>query len=450
MTAVEANESSRARLLLRPFQVFFRLEAASGIILISAAAAALIISNSPLADAYFAFWQTTVTAGAGALVISKPLLLWINDGLMAVFFFVVGLEIKREILVGELASARKAALPLAAAVGGMVIPAALYAILNIGRPGMSGWGIPMATDIAFALGILALLGPRVPLVVKVFLTALAIVDDLGAVLVIAVFYTSDISWMSLGVASAFFAALVVANRVGAQRPLVFVILGAGLWVAFLKSGVHATIAGVLLALTVPARRRIDSTAFLARVRALVDTFASQPTTRDGRPSADQRDTIHSLEVACKDVEAPLTRFEHALHGWVAFAIMPIFALANAGVTLGGDFLSDLQSSVSIGIIAGLVVGKQLGVLGFAWVAVRSGLAEMPQGVSWRMLHGVSLLTGIGFTMSLFIAGLAFDQEMLLDQAKIGIFFASVIAGVGGYVLLRGAGPSVAQEAPAEG
>ena len=423
-------------LLLRPFQTFFRMEAAGGLLLLLCAAVALIWANTPFADAYFRLWQTTVTVGAGSFVISKPLLLWINDGLMAIFFLVVGLEIKREVLTGELASLRQAALPLAAAVGGMVLPALLYAALNVGTPNLRGWGIPMATDIAFALGVLALLGRRAPLALKVFLTAVAIVDDLGAVLVIAFFYTASISWTSLGMGALLFGMLLLANRAGVRRPMVYVVLGIGLWLAFLTSGIHATIAGVLLALTIPAHRKLDASAFAEKARGLMDVFTRdvQPGRRE--PTADQRDAVHSLEEACERVETPLARMEHTLHPWVAFAIVPLFALANAGVALGGDLGAAFTDTVTLGVVLGLVVGKAVGVTAFAWLAIKAGWAALPEGVTWRHIVGVACLCGIGFTMSLFIGSLAFGEGVLLDRAKTGILLASLISGVAGWLLLR--------------
>jgi NhaA family Na+:H+ antiporter len=422
--------------LLRPFQEFFRLEVAGGILLISCAVVALAWANSPWSESYFELWQMTVTAGAGSLVISKPLLLWINDGLMAIFFFVVGLEIKREVLVGELSSPKQAALPLVAAVGGMVVPALVYVAFNVGTPTAQGWGVPMATDIAFALGVLALLGSRAPLALKIFLTALAIVDDLGAVLVIALFYTAEISWGSLIVAAGFLLALVAMNRFGVRRTAIYVVLGVGLWVAFLKSGVHATIAGVLLALTIPARRKIDASGFRERAQELIGLFAQDVQPGQSEPTADQRDAVHALEESCEHIETPLARMEHALHGWVAFGIMPVFALANAGVAFGSDVWAAFGASVTLGVLFGLFAGKQVGVLFFSWLAVRMGWAVMPAGITWRHIYGISCLTGIGFTMALFIANLAFLDAAVLDQAKIGIFAASVLAGLVGWLVLR--------------
>jgi Na+:H+ antiporter, NhaA family len=439
MTGNRTQRNPAAAILLRPFQTFLALESASGLLLLSAAVAALIWANSPWAASYFALWDTHLVVGGGGLAIDKSLHHWINDGLMAVFFFVVGLEIKREVLVGELASPKRAALSVAAALGGMVVPAAIFTALNVRGVGAAGWGIPMATDIAFALGVLALLGRRVPLSLKVFLTAIAIVDDLGAVLVIALFYTAELSWAALLVAAVVLAALLLTNRMRIRRPTPYVLLGIVLWVALLQSGVHATVAGVLLALTIPARRRIDAPEFLRRAELYIAEFAEDVQPGRSEPTEDQRDALHSLEVAAEQVGTPLIRIEHALHPWVAFFIMPVFALANAGVSLTGDIAGVLASPIALGIILGLVLGKQVGVLAFSWAAVRTGLAVLPSGVRWRQVWGVSLLCGIGFTMSLFIASLAFADPALLDTAKIGIIAASLISGAAGaFVLVRSA------------
>ena len=423
----------QASLLLRPFHAFFALEAAGGIVLLACAAVAMVWANGPAADTYFALWRTPITVGGGPLVLSKPLLLWVNDGLMAVFFFVVGLEIKRELLTGELSSPRKAALPMIAAVGGMAAPAAIYAALNLGQPTLRGWGVPMATDIAFALGVLALLGRRVPVALRIFLAAFAIVDDLGAVVVIALFYAAELSWASLGIAALVLAALVLVNRAGVHHAAVYGLLGLVLWVAVLKSGVHATIAGVLLAMTIPARRRIAPEAFLARGRELLDAFAKDSS--GSGPTEDQRDAAYSLEVACRQIEAPLTRMEHALHPWVAYAVMPVFALANAGVVVPAAFAAALGDRVTLGVILGLVLGKQAGVTLSCWLAVRLGAAALPTGATWRQLYGVAALGGIGFTMSLFVAGLAFPEPAALDAAKLGVLAASLISGVYGFAVL---------------
>jgi Na+:H+ antiporter, NhaA family len=436
-----------AVLLVRPFQRFFALSSASGILLLVAALAALVWANSPWSESYFRLWQTMGTAGLGPVVVTKPLLLWINDGLMAIFFFVVGLEIKREVLVGELAEPKKAALTVAAAIGGMAVPAVVYALINAGGPGAAGWGVPMATDIAFALGVLALLGSRVPLALKVFVTAVAIVDDLGAVLVIAVFYTEKLSTGMLGIGAAFLVAMILLNRSGVRRTWPYALLGAFLWLAFLKSGVHATIAGVLGAMAIPAQRKIDAPEFLRRAEGFLQEFREDVVGGRSEPSEDQRDALHALEQAAENVTTPLARLEHGLHPWVAFFIMPVFALANAGVAIGGGLLGTLGSPVTLGIVLGLFVGKQVGILAAAWMAVKSGIATLPAGVAWRQVWGVSLLCGIGFTMSLFIASLAFGDPALLDDAKVGILAGSLLSGVVGAVALlrpprRGAAASL--------
>ncbi len=424
--------------VLRPFRQFLHLEAAGGVVLMATTVIALLWANSPWAASYDALWHTKVTVGAEGFGLTYDLHHWINDGLMALFFFVVGLEIKRELLSGELASVRRAALPIAAALGGMLVPAALYAAVNWGTPGIRGWGVPMATDIAFAIGVLALLGKRAPLGVKVFVTALAVVDDIGAVLVIALFYTPAVNWIALGAAAAFLGAALAANRLGVRRPLPYALLGLGLWAAVLQSGVHATIAGVLLALAIPADQRIDALGFLGRGRELLDVFrkASQRGRR-ALINEDQQWAVTSLEEACEQVQTPLQRLEHELHPWVAFVIMPLFALANAGVALtGGDVAAAASDRVTLGVLLGLVLGKQLGVTAFSWLAVRLGVAALPEGVTWRHVYGASWLAGIGFTMSLFVAGLAFGDVETLARAKVGILAASVISGAVGWLLLR--------------
>jgi NhaA family Na+:H+ antiporter len=428
--------------IIGPLQAFFRAEAAGGLLLLGCAVIAFAWANSPFADSYFDLWGTYVTVGAGAFEISKPLLLWINDGLMAIFFLLIGLEIKREVLGGELSSPKSAALAVAAAIGGMVIPALAYVLLNAGDVGAAGWGIPMATDIAFALGVLALLGNRVPLALKVFLTALAIVDDLGAVLVIAFFYTAEVSTTALWIAAAFFAVLVALNRFGVQKTAVYVILGVGLWLAFLKSGVHATIAGVLLALTIPVHRRLDAPDFLERARDYLGSFAEDVKPGQAEPTLQQQNAIFALENACEAAETPLARMEHGLHKPVAFFIIPVFALANAGVAVEGGFAA-LASPITLGIVLGLVVGKPIGITLAAWLAVKSGIATLPTGATWRKVIGISALCGIGFTMSIFIATLAFPgQAALLDSAKLGILLGSLVSGVIGWVLLtRGPAPA---------
>jgi NhaA family Na+:H+ antiporter len=426
----------QAATLLRPFQAFFELEAASGLILLGCAAVAVVWANGRWASTYTALWSTEVTIGGGPLVLAKPLLLWVNDGLMALFFFVVGLEIKREVLTGELSSQAKATLPIGAALGGMLAPAGLYLVLNTGHPGARGWGIPMATDIAFALGVLALLGPRVPTTLRVFLTAVAIADDVGAVLVIALFYTEQLSLVALGIAGLLGVALLAVNRAHVAAPAIYAILGVALWVAVLKSGIHATIAGILVAMAIPARRSVDSATFLARARAMLETFEHDRHGKSAALTEDQRDAAYSLEMTCRRVDAPLTRLEHALHPWVAYGIMPVFALANAGVGVSGEALAAAAADrVALGILLGLVVGKQLGVTAACWLLVRTGVATLPARATWRHLYGVALLCGIGFTMSLFIAALAFPGGDTLERAKMGILAASAISALLGLLVL---------------
>lgn len=431
-----------------PFQEFVKMESFSGILLISFMLIALIWANSPWSASYQALWNTPVNVGFGNFKIDKPLLLWINDGLMALFFFVVGLEIKRELLIGELSSLKQALFPIAAAAGGMLVPAGIFIFLNLGQPGGSGWGIPMATDIAFALGILALLGKRAPLSLKVFLTAVAIVDDIGAVLVIAFFYTDKIVWASLGVAALAMIGLIILNLIGARRVHAYAILGIILWLAFLKSGVHATVAGVLLALTIPATTVIDRKGYLDRTRKFLNQFEEEGI-RDGAnfTTYKQRALLQAIENGTELVEAPLQKLEHNLHPIVAFFIMPVFALANAGVDLRTDILSALTSPISIGIILGLVVGKQLGITAFAWLVTKLGLSNMIQGVTWKQIYGASMLAGIGFTMSLFISNLAFSDPVMLTSAKVGILAASFISALlGWFVLSRNGNPKTELEA----
>jgi NhaA family Na+:H+ antiporter len=420
------------------FRDFIRLEASGGILLILFTALALVWANSQWSDAYFELWQAKFTIGLGSWVLSKPLLLWINDGLMALFFFVVGLEIKREVLAGELSSPSRAALPLVAAIGGMAAPAIIYTLFNIGTDGTVGWGIPMATDIAFTLGALALLGSRVPLALKVFVTAVAIVDDIGAVLVIALFYTENIAFNSLAIGGGILLALIAFNRLHVHQTWPYALLGISLWLAFLFSGVHATIAGVLLAMTIPASMRVDEEAFMDEVRddlAALEQAHAQLHVVTNR--AERQAAVQALSDSSYKVETPLQRFEHTLHPWTTYVILPLFAFANAGVTLsGGGFANVLQSRVALGIIAGLIAGKSVGVSLFSWLAVRLGIAELPSNLSWYQVLGVSFLTGIGFTMSLFISTLAFGQGDLLSVAKLGIITGSVIAGIVGWTVLR--------------
>jgi NhaA family Na+:H+ antiporter len=422
--------------LIKPFALFAKQASAGGIVLLACAVVALLWANSPLSEYYFRLWSIPVEVRFGNLVdIDKPLLLWINDGLMAVFFFLVGMEIKRELLVGELRSPRKAMLPMAAAVGGMVVPALIYASLNWGTPEIRGWGIPMATDIAFALGALALLGTRAPLALKVFLTALAIVDDLGAVLVIALFYTENLKVNALLYSLLFWGAMIAMNRLGVRSGLAYFLMSVGMWYFMLKSGVHATVAGVLGAFAIPVRSRIDPELFIVRVREYLNQFDQPITERTIILSPEQQSAVEAIEREALRVQSPLQRLEHRLHYFVAFFVMPIFALANAGVALGGEGGLNWTSRVIWGVALGLLIGKPLGIALFSWLAVRLGLAQLPQGINFVHIVGVGFLGGIGFTMALFIAGLAFRGDEL-NYAKLGILAGSALAGAIGFMMLR--------------
>jgi NhaA family Na+:H+ antiporter len=428
--------------VLSPLEEFMHASAAGGVVLLGAATLAVALANSPLAGAYDAAIHTTLGVSLGPFALQETLQHWVNDGLMAIFFFLIGLELKREALVGELSDRRAALLPVVAAAGGAVAPALIYLAINQGGPGAVGWGVPMATDIAFALGVLALLGGRVPFGLKVFLTAVAIVDDLLSVLVIALFYSGGISLPALGAGLAVLGLLAALNALGVRRLLVYAALGGVVWLAFLQSGVHATVAGVLVALTVPARRRIDAPTFAAHVDDLLSRFQPDGDRARGPMLTDQQqqDVVMELEDVCEGALAPLQRAEHALHAWVAFVIMPVFALVNAGVTISPAALAGGGLPVALGVALGLLIGKPVGLLGAAWLAVRAGLAWLPPGVGWRQMAGVGCLAGIGFTMSIFIATLGFgDESPLLNAAKLGIFAASAIAGVVGFALLRAAG-----------
>ncbi len=427
----------------RPFQQFFQTESAGGALLLVCAVGAMLTANSPWADTYHRIWHTPLSIQVGSHTLSLTLHAWINDGLMAVFFLLVGLEIKRELLAGELASPRQAALPIAGAVGGMVVPAAIYALATFGTPGARGWGIPMATDIAFALGTLALVAPRAPTGAKVFLAALAIVDDMAAVLMIALFYTSTVAWNALAAAAVTVLLLALLNRLHVRRLTPYLLLGMVLWFFVHESGVHATIAGVVLAFTIPTRSRIDAVEFSRRARALIDEF-DRTETGDFLvlTSKGQQEALFALERTSEEVTEPLLRLEHTLHAFAAFVVMPLFAIANAGVALTGS-LAD--ASVAVGAALGLAIGKPVGITLAAYLTVASGLASLPQRVTWTMLHGCAWLGGIGFTMSLFIAALAFPGTPLLDAAKLGVMAGSVVAGVVGALTVRKAEGQVTGE-----
>lgn len=416
------------------FQRFFRTETVGGLVLLAFGLAALVIANSPLAEAYNHLWEIPLTLGIVDHQLSLSLHGWINDGLMAVFFLLVGLEIKRELLAGELSSPRHAALPIACAIGGMIVPAAIYLIFNFGGTGSHGWGIPMATDIAFALGALNLIAPKAPIGAKVLLTALAIVDDMGAVLVIALFYSGGIVWSALAGAAVTLLVLIGFNFFRVHHLWPYLLGGVVLWLFVHASGVHATIAGVALAFAIPTHSRINAVQFYREARSLLNDF-DRTETGDllVLTSKGQQEALFSLERASAAVAAPLLRLEHALHNFSAFVVMPLFAFANAGVKFD---LSLEHAEIGFGILAGLLFGKPLGIMIAALVAVKTGVARLPRAVNWRSLLGYGLLAGIGFTMSLFIGMLAFDDTALVNAAKRGIIAGSLLSGVAGAVILK--------------
>jgi len=416
------------------FQRFFRTETAGGSVLLLFGIAALALANSPLAGSYAGIWRIPLTVGIVDHSLSLTLHQWINDGLMAVFFLLVGLEIKRELVVGELASVRKAAFPIACAIGGMIVPAAIYWIFNPIGFGARGWGIPVATDIAFALGALALIAPGAPSGARIFLTALAIADDMGAVLVIAIFYSQTIAWGALGVAGLLVLVLFGFNAIGVRRLWPYLLAGVALWYFVHESGVHATVAGVALAFTIPTRTRTNAAQFSREARLLLDRFDQ---TESGDliilTSKGQQEALFALEYATEGVTAPILKLEHALHKFSAFVVMPLFAFANAGVKLT---LPRQGAEIAIGALVGLVIGKPLGIMAAALLAVKSGVAKLPHAMGWTSLLGYAWLAGIGFTMSLFIAMLAFDETVPVDAAKLGILAGSLLAGVAGAIVLR--------------
>jgi NhaA family Na+:H+ antiporter len=417
------SDAALAR-LARPVARFMSVEAAGGFVLVAAAVVALLWANSPWQASYTSFWATPLEVRIGPFLFEEDLGHWVNDALMAVFFFVVGLEIKREVVTGELRDRRAIALPALAALGGMVVPAGLYLAVNAGGNGMDGWGIPMATDIAFALGVVALLGSRIPSSLKVFLLTLAIVDDIGAITVIAVFYTEDLAPQYLLGAAALVVLVVAMRRSRVVYPPVYVVTGVALWLAIYESGVHATIAGVVMGLLTPAKplqSELDA-------QAIVDHLENRPELTVEEVRATSRAISHSVSLCDRLIEL--------LHRWTSYVIVPLFALANAGITLTGDAFSS-PSAVLIGVLVGLVIGKPLGITAFVWLTVRLRLATLPEGVTWRQLIGIATVAGIGFTVSLFIAGLAFSDAQLQTDAKTGILIASVVAAVlGSAVLLR--------------
>ena len=422
------------RAVRAPIQTFIHTEEVGAIILLVAAAAAIGWANSPWSESYFDFWHTYISFDIRIFAISEDLGHLVNDGLMAVFFFVVGLEIKRELLHGELSSFRKAALPVVAAVGGMATPALIYLMFNTSGDGLVGWGIPMATDIAFALGVLALLGRRIPPELRVFLLGLAVVDDLGAIAIIATFYTESIDWLNLGLGVAMFAVIALCIRMGVSSLGFYLILCIVMWQFFLESGIHATLAGVLVAAIVPSEPYLHRKDYAAAVDDLLHDFRLAMENDDEEKA---ETIVEQIETLSRGTEGPMERLESMVHPWVSFVVLPLFALANAGIVFTSGTLSEaLSSPITLGVAAGLLLGNPLGVLGMTWLAVRLRVGQLPSAVTWRHVLGTGFLAGIGFTVAIFVSGIAFDDPALVDQAKMGIFGASLIAGVIGYLFLR--------------
>lgn len=417
-----------AKAIAGPISSFLHIQAASGILLLVASVAALVWANSRWHEVYEHLWHIPISVGAGDFLFAKPLHFWINDVLMVVFFFVVGLEIRREIHNGELSELKRAALPALAALGGMVVPALIYFGLNRSSPGKAGWGVPMATDIAFAVGVLALLGKRVPAAIRVLLLALAIIDDIGAILVIAVFYSTGFSWAGIGIAGLGVAGVLVFQSIGVRRPAAYIVPGLVVWVGFLRAGVHPTIAGVILGLLTPAKAWYGLRGFLSTTKSALDEFGTR-----GPGEHDAHDVVEVLKhvgEARREAVAPVIRLEAVLHPWVAYGIMPLFAFANAGVRVTEVDLGAAGSAAIVGgVVAGLCAGKPIGVFLAAFVAVKVGIATRPHGVTWRSILVVGLVAGIGFTMAIFIASLAFSDPGMLAASKLAILIASGVAGI---------------------
>jgi len=424
--------------IVRLAESFFKKEASSSVLLLLASFAAVALANSAIAPLYDDLLHTHLTLELGEYQITKSLLHWINDGLMTYFIFIVGLEIKREILVGELSNPKSALLPVVAALGGMLFPGAIYFALNRGTPSANGWGIPMATDIAFALGAIAVFGRKLPVGLRVFLSAFAIADDLGAVIIIAVFYTKEIVWSYLIICIFFVAGLLVANLLWIRWTLLYALLGLGIWLAVLNSGVHPTVAGFVVAMFIPARGKYDTDRFVKKVEEIMDEFQCEEQSCGYSILLDRGhlNAVHALEIACHEVETPLQRLEHSLHPWIAFLLLPLFAFANAGLSLKGmDVTSIVHQPLTLGITLGLFLGKPIGIALFSFLAVRTGIAVLPAEVRWSHIIGAGLLGGIGFTMSLFVSGLSFSSPELLNYAKLGILLGSILSAVAGIAFL---------------
>src|SRR6218665_246109 len=426
------------RWVINPLSAFISNSIMGGVVLLVAAVIAIILANSPLSETFLGFWKNKISIGINnQLFLNYDLQHWVNDGLISIFFFVLGLELKREIVGGQLSGWRNALLPVAVGLGGMLFPALIFLFFNPETETQSGWGSPMAADIAFALGVLHLLGKRVPTSVKIFLTAFGIIDDLGAILVIALFYTDDISFVNLAIGGFFLLMLMLANRAGVRNTMFYGIVGIGLvWLPFLLSGVHATIAAVLVAFTIPANTKFNERQFLYLNKKYAGKFYAADSTDTSTVTKEQLHILKKMKSTAKHAMTPLQRLEHSLHPVVSFVVMPIFALANAGVVLNIDIETLLSNNICIGIIAGLLIGKIIGIFGVTYLMVKTKISNLPRGMTINHLFGVSVISGIGFTMSIFITSLAYNDPQFITQAKIGIFIASIIGGTLGYLLLK--------------
>jgi len=434
--------------ILKPIDSFIHNQSAAGLVLLISTAVAVVLANSPWSHDYQAIWEHTISLQVAGFALERTVHHLINDGLMAVFFFLVALELKREFIGGELSEPRNALLPIAASIGGMAAPALIYLAINeFSGPATAGWGIPMGTDTAFVLGLLALLGKRVPPALKVFFITVSVADDIGSVTVIALFYTSDIEMQKLLLGGIFLVALIAMNVLGVRNVIAYGVVGiAGVWLAFLLSGVHATVAGVLAALTIPARTKIQEHTYVVRLRELADEFERTESSPHAIITSEQQHLIRKIRRMSDHAETPLQRLEQALHPWVVYVVMPLFALANAGIELPASVGDVLSSPITLGVLLGLVLGKPIGIVGMAFLVSKLGWGRLGQGLTWSHVVGIGVMSGLGFTMSVFINELAFDDLAMQYTAKLGILFASLIAGPLGFVLLRRVSAS-ASEAP---
>ncbi len=430
------NDTDLIQTILTPFQRFFKTESSGGIILLFSTIVAIIWANSIFSDYYFNFWEQKISISFGNFQFSETLLHWINDGLMAIFFFVAGLEIKRELMIGELSTAKKASLPIFAAIGGMIVPAALFTFLNQNQETSSAWGIPMATDIAFSLGILSLLGKRVPVGLKVFLVAFAIVDDLGAISVIAVFYSSEIHYKFLLIGLGLLVYLFLFNVIRIRFIPLYMILGWIIWYMFLESGIHPTVAGVLIAFTIPVGRKIRVSTFKKRIDSNLTEFCDDGCNDKVMLTHEQLSAIDNMESETLKVQSPLQSLEHRLHGFVTYFIIPLFAFANSGIVIQSLDYSTFLNPLTTNLGYSMIAGKFVGIFVFAWIAVKFKFASIPENVKWVHILGVAILGGMGFTMSIFITNLAFHQSEYINSAKLGIVMGSFVAAMLGFLILR--------------